>query len=237
MAFDLAQFDLSGFDVGGGSSIYIGGIHQAKITAVIGTSQEIYIGGSAGSRLLVSQASCGNGKFLSGSADAALTCLTAAGENVTMLTVPPDVAELSGSAETHVTICLSPAAALVMSAESTPCAEINLSGTADAELDAEAYTEKETYVGGTAYALLQGSASLEANDIEVCELNVKLPPGSRLIIDAVNYNILLDDENAIDCHSGVWLDSLERNTSSISIMAASGAENLSASILYTEQYL
>ena len=74
-------------------------------------------------------------------------------------------------------------------------------------------------------------------DIIVCELNITLKPGQKLIVDATNYNVLLDNENAIWAQSGAWIDELTRETSSISINASSGVANLSANILYTERYL
>ena len=79
--------------------------------------------------------------------------------------------------------------------------------------------------------------SLEALDLAICYLTVTLKPGSTLIIDANNYNILLDGENAIELQSGDWLDDLDRETVDIAIGAASGVSGLSASILYTERYL
>lgn len=87
------------------------------------------------------------------------------------------------------------------------------------------------------YEHITESASLENIVIKVCMLEVALRPGQVLIIDAGTYNILLDSENAIDIHSGDWIDELDRETTEIKIDAAFGASNLSATILYTERYL
>jgi len=87
------------------------------------------------------------------------------------------------------------------------------------------------------YELVSESASLEAIDIKTCVLTLTLKPGQRLIIDANTYNVLLDGENAIDVQSGDWIDELSRETTDITISAASGVGNLSASIVYTERYL
>lgn len=87
------------------------------------------------------------------------------------------------------------------------------------------------------YELVSTVLSVESVQEFVCMLNVTLKPGQRLIIDADNYNVTIDGEDAIDCHTGEWLDALNRNTTGISIQAASGGRNLSASILYTERYL
>lgn len=87
------------------------------------------------------------------------------------------------------------------------------------------------------YELVSASANLEAVDMKTAVLTVTLKPGERLIIDASTYNVLLNGKNAIEIHSGDWIDELNRETQSIVITAASGVGNLSASILYTERYL
>lgn len=87
------------------------------------------------------------------------------------------------------------------------------------------------------YEFIDESASLESIDIKTCYLNVTLKPGQVLIIDANTYNVLLDNENAIDIHSGDWIDELNRNTVDLKIEAASGSANLEATILYTERFL
>ena len=87
------------------------------------------------------------------------------------------------------------------------------------------------------YELISESASLENIDMKTCVLTLTLRPSQVLIIDANNYNVLLDNENAIDVQSGDWIDELNRNTTDITISAASGLSNLSATILYTERYL
>ena len=64
-----------------------------------------------------------------------------------------------------------------------------------------------------------------------------LKPGERLVIDANNYNVLLNGQNAIWYQADDWLDDMNRNTISIDITASAGVSNLSATILYTELYL
>lgn len=107
---------------------------------------------------------------------------------------------------------------------------------------AETITEEVT--GGTicsghaeGYELISAVAGVEAVSEMTGDLQITLQPGQRLIIDAANYNILLDGENMIHTHSGDWLDNLNRDTINIQIQAASGGSGLEASILYTERYL
>lgn len=85
--------------------------------------------------------------------------------------------------------------------------------------------------------LVSQTADLITIDEIVCELNLTLMPGQRLIVDASNYNVLLDGENMIHTQVGEWLDELTRETNSITITAAEGGAGLSANILYTERFL
>jgi hypothetical protein len=79
-------------------------------------------------------------------------------------------------------------------------------------------------------------ADVEATEEHVCSLNITIRPGQTLIVDAANYNIFLDGENIVYAHSGDWIDEMNRMTQSIKITGTRAA-NLSASILFTEQYL
>lgn len=105
------------------------------------------------------------------------------------------------------------------------------------EIDADIALGANFYALADGYELVSESASLENIGTKVCVLNVTLQPGQVLIIDANTYNVLLDQQNAIDIHSGDWIDELNRNTTELKIGAASGVANLSATILYTERYL
>lgn len=81
------------------------------------------------------------------------------------------------------------------------------------------------------------TADITALTEYVCEFpGLTLKPGQTLIVDAGMYNILLDGENAVYLQRGEWLDSLSRNTQSITI-SANGASRITATILYTERFL
>lgn len=87
------------------------------------------------------------------------------------------------------------------------------------------------------FELIGATASVASFEEKICILTVTLRPGQRLIVDANTYNIWLNGENAIYIHSGDWIDSLNRDTSELTIMAASGGANLSARLVYQELYL
>lgn len=80
------------------------------------------------------------------------------------------------------------------------------------------------------------TADVEATEEYVCSLDIVIPPGSTLIIDAINYNVFLDGENVVYAHSGAWLDEMNRMTQSIRITGTRTA-NLAANIMYTERFL
>ena len=104
-------------------------------------------------------------------------------------------------------------------------------------VDADIAIGANFYAMAEGYELISESASLENIETKTCVLTLTLKPGQTLIVDANNYNVLLDSQNAINVQSGDWIDELNRNTTDITIRAASGSANLSATILYTERYL
>ena len=103
--------------------------------------------------------------------------------------------------------------------------------------------EADTALGAIIYPVVEGYelvtelASLENIEQKTCILTLTLKPGEVLIVDANNYNVLLDNENAIDVQSGDWIDDMNRNTTDITISASAGMNNIEATILYTERYL
>ena len=93
------------------------------------------------------------------------------------------------------------------------------------------------YSGSDGTEVIDGSASVESYDEYICDLSsITLKPGQTLVIDAGNYDVLLNKKNAIHYQSGDWLDELNRTTKMIKIVA-DYPKNLSATILFTERYL
>ena len=93
------------------------------------------------------------------------------------------------------------------------------------------------FTAGAGNELVSQTVDAMAIDEVICELNLTLMPGQRLIVDASNYNVLVDGENMIHTQVGEWLDELTRETNSITITAAEGGGGISANILYTERFL
>lgn len=122
-------------------------------------------------------------------------------------------------------------------------AEINLSqqvytSGADADtFDADVNLSQIVSLTQDIGEVFTATADITALTEYVCEFpGLTLKPGQTLIVDAGMYNILLDGENAVYLQRGEWLDSLNRNTQSITI-SANGASRITATILYTERFL
>lgn len=99
------------------------------------------------------------------------------------------------------------------------------------------HVSKWFYTGAQSYEIVDGNLHAEAFTEYTCDLsNITLPPMGVLVIDADNYNVLLNKGNVIYEQSGDWLDDLNRSTMNIKIIA-DHPENLAATILYTERYL
>ena len=148
-----------------------------------------------------------------------------------------EVIENSADFAVSRTIAISEFGNETITTETTASSEVYISGEGEEIVDSENYMRREIYLDIDGSELVSSTSSVEAVNETVCLLNVTLKPGQHLVIDARNYNVLLDNQNAIEIQSGEWLDALNRNTSMITISAARGSSGLSASIMYTERYL
>ena len=235
MAFNRSQFNLTPYNVQSDLVKYLQVSGNEEVSAFIGSALEYYplaIGNERVNNTVEGM----NARFISGSGSEVIS------ENV---------------AKAELSVILFPHFEENITAETTLAAEINalvsgleqvdesIAASANIYLSidaletisnsAELSAEISPVVSG--YELVSESASIENVDMKTCVLTLTLKPGQTLIIDANNYNVLLDNQNAIEVQSGDWIDDLNRNTTDITISAASGLANLSASILYTERYL
>ncbi len=89
----------------------------------------------------------------------------------------------------------------------------------------------------TVNELVNTVSSTNVSQKQICILDITLLPGQTLIVDSDNYIVLLDGENRISCHSGDWIDELDRDTEAININAESGIAGMEADISYRSRYL
>lgn len=138
-----------------------------------------------------------------------------------------------------------------------PSAEIRMplegreetSNTASISSEARLSAEGSEAIGEEIVGSREYHTDLEGNELisqvtsavsleeKACLINVTLNPGEHLIVDANNYNVIIDGKNFIHMQEGDWLDEISRETYSITLTAAAGEAGLSAHILYTERYL
>ena len=240
MAFDLARYNLNPFNA---SSLtrWMTMDFTEEVTTVMGVNVDIYprvycnekveanISGAPCNFLDVSEGSETVSEEVSDIV--AIHYLVISGtENVTK--------QLSASSETYLTMAF----AEEVTAETALGQKLCLTNPMEEIVEAEIPLGQNIWLYVAGYELVRENASLEAVHETVCHIGTAenpftLKPGERLVIDASNYNVLLNGQNAIWYQADDWLDEMNRNTISIDITASAGVSNLSATILYTELYL
>ena len=235
MAFNRSKFNHLPFNVQSDMVKYLHVSALEEIDAVIGSALNFYPLGIGNERVIE----------------------TVVGDKGIFISVTGSEVISESVGEAQATVILFPQFAETVTEETAIAAEIMLSVTGNEavsedvaimaniypDIDATETVDAVTSLGAEicpvveGYELISESASLENIDTKTCVLTLTLRPSQVLIIDAENYNVLLDNQNAIEVQSGDWIDELNRNTTDITISAASGLSNLSATILYTERYL
>ena len=188
MAYNLAQYNISPFNVSGEKVRYIKAVGSENIDIAIGSSLEIYMRGIGNERVNISLQGVPT-KFVSASGSVTVGELVAKGQPTVLLY--PTLSEIVESSN-RIAAEITPSA---IGAEDVEC---------DVDLDAENYlttsgTETVTWDANLAadvfmtaegFELVSESASLEIIDTKICLLTVTLNPGERLIIDADSYTVL-----------------------------------------------
>lgn len=237
MAYNLAPYNLTAYNSGSDSGIFITVFYQETVTYSIGTSLEAYLLAKGYEQVLTSGVNGGNGIYLTASGTENIEEAVTMGESSVILGKASIEETITGEATINCEAYPNVIGTETIEEETALGSDIYPTGSGTETITGEAVTDKETYLIAAGYELISASATLEAVDIIVCEINTTLEPGDRLVVDAENYNVLLNNENLIWAQSGAWIDEMTRETSSISVTAASGVANLSANILYTERYL
>ena len=240
MAFDLSRYNLTAFNAS--SNIrYMRMVFEEEVTTVMGVDTDIYLRAYCNERVdeEIDGAPC---RYLDGidgseivseevSEVIAIHYLTVSGtEDVTK--------ELYASSDSYLTLEGSES----VTAETALGQKLCLTNPMEENVTENISLGQNIWLEDAGYELVSESASLDAIHEKVCYIGTSanrltLRPGQKLIIDASNYNVLLDGQNAIWYQSGDWLDELNRNTINIEVSASSGVSNLTATILYTELYL
>ena len=240
MAFDLSRYNLTAFNAS--SNIrYMWMDFEEEVTTVMGVDTDIYLRAYCNERVdeEIDGAPC---RYLDGidgtetvseevSDIIAIHYLTISGtEDVTK--------ELYASSDSYLTLEGSES----VTAETALGQKLCLTNPMEENVDDDISLGQNIWLDLAGYELVRENANLESIHETVCHIGTAenpftLKPGDRLVIDANNYNVLLNGQNAIWYQADDWLDELNRNTISIDITASAGVSNLTATILYTELYL
>ena len=236
MTFDTRRFDIHGFDVSGGMYRYIKAKGVENVSASIGSALNYHVLAIGYERVTHPIMAGVSALAISGSGSEVVDELVTEGN----LYINPKLrfaemvdAETALGAEMRLQLALAEALTGKLILGADIALEIEGAETVEADTNLGAVIRLEP----EGFELVSASATADAIETKVCLLNITLKPGQRLIIDANNYNVLLNGENAIHVQSGDWIDELIRNTTAIDITAASGSRNLQTSILYTERFL
>jgi hypothetical protein len=103
------------------------------------------------------------------------------------------------------------------------------------ELSASGRIASDNYSYGGMFEVLDGVVS--AHDTETAELNISgsIPVGGVLVIDSEYYTVTLNNQNAVDRHSGDWIF-VDRDSESLEVSAA-GISGINMEVAYIAKYL
>lgn len=236
MTFDTRRFDIHGFDVSGGMFRYIKAKGVENVSVSIGSALNYHVLAIGYERVTHPIMAGVRGRVIAASGSETVAEAVAEG-NIHVNPKPKFTETIGANISLGAEIRLPLSLLEAITGKLTLGADIGLALEGAETVDSDAVLGADIRLEPEGFELVSASTTAEAIETKVCVLNVTLRPGQRLIIDASNYNVLLDGENAIHIQSGDWIDELIRNTSAIDITAASGASNIEATILYTERFL
>ena len=219
MAFDISKFDQSGFDISGSDdrSIEVGLVITERIMAIVGTSSVINASVAMNERVT---------QILRGeltrtvTAEMAETVDELVAEGFTSIVLEAVLEETVGKESIEISANIAPRPVSTetvtgtLSLGSVSIVDASMTETVTPEILISA----DLSIAPELFELVGASASSESVDLKTCQIGTAqnhfvLRPGQRLIIDASNYNVLVDGENAIWYQFGDWLDELNCNDS------------------------
>lgn len=235
MSFDTGRFDLTGFDVTGGMYRRIVANGLEKIDAVVGSALNYHLLAIGNEQVIKSVRGI---QALAVSGTGSETISESVSEGLLYINPKPVFTEVvSQDVTLGADIGIPVQFAEVISKSVILGADIAIPAELEEAINNSIILGANIRIPTEGFELVSANATSEAIETKICFLDISLKPGERLIIDANNYNVLLNGENAIWVQSGDWIDELIRNTTEIKIDAASGAGNITASIMYTERFL
>ena len=235
MAFNLTPFNLTPFNVKAEKVRYLSVSFSEEIDAVIGSALNFYPT-AIGNERVDETIAIEKGMFISADGTETISEEVIEGQQ-TVILFPHFSEEVTEEISLSAEIMPFVTGNELVNCSGAIGANFYATAEGNEDIDADTSLGANFYTTADGYELVSESASLENIETKTCVLTLTLKPSQVLIIDANTYNVLLDNQNAIEVQSGDWIDELNKNTTDISITAASGVANISATILYTERYL
>lgn len=134
----------------------------------------------------------------------------------------------------YLTVAMLEEAGALASLRSTMFIEIRM-----AEASGARAAMTQVYYGtGLLFLGLMG-ATVTTRELEyvTATIDVSIPPGAILTIDADTYNMTLDGVNVLWAHDGEWLDDLSRETYSVTFQPIIGTMKAQIQCVYDERWL
>lgn len=145
-------------------------------------------------------------------------------------------AEMTGSADMTITVMPVYDLSAEMIGDATANVAVYPVYACEAEMTGRANARLNLHMGYEFYSAMTGNVSLTPILDTIMAFNgMTLPAHGTLIIDAENYNILLNGQNAIDKYSGSWLF-FDRPLDGLEVDSPTSG-NINVSVLYRERYL
>lgn len=236
MGFNLDRYDLTKYNLGGQPTIYLAVYGREQIRPILGSSSDIFISaaGSESVNRSINGLPC---RYIDGSAGLETVSEGVVKGEMFILSSPRFEENVTSQIKRAADIRPSVRGQESVTYQGQLTANLYYSVHFNENVNEEVWLGTDLLLSAAGYELVSESASVILLDQKVCKLTVTLEPGQKLIIDAANYTVLLDGENAIELQSGDWIDELDRETTDISILAATGTAYLTTSITYQERYL
>ena len=234
-SFNQIRFNLAKYNIEPAAEIWIGINYAERIDALIATSEKSYLDAAGYENIRIERATADSGRMLHsagqetvGSQLRGSVFFKAAGSE--SVTVDNRISQLAW-------MKIHPSETILHGGYISAINWMYLKASETVDTDDVQFAIGQLfYETGESSEVVDASVSAVALDEIICELAVTLRPGQVIVIDAGNYNVLVDGQNAIHIQNGAWLDELNRETQNVRITADYPA-NLSATILYTERYL
>lgn len=219
--FNLARFNLSRFNLPQQQTaiVFLQTDAYERITGVFAAANNLYLNTSATERLDASA------RMIQGILQSANSAerITATAGMVALYVMETNAQEvISAAVQAGANVYALTDAVEQLGADITIGADVYAAAAAEEIVSGEFTLGANVYAANTGYEILSAITEAEAANIFVMVLDVALEPGDTLIIDSDHYTVMKNGENALETHSGQWMQ-LNRNTRTVLVESGTPA--------------